>query len=397
MKIINFIIILSFASMNFACFSGREISFLSQKVIQGETKFTEKTPKNIKITEDKIDLPTKEVLTEIIFFDRANYVFIGNKFTDKKERQRTFFKTIDGGNSWQNYEVKIPDRAGIYQLLFINEKNGWMILGNNGNAWEDYKQTWLMKTSDGGKTWNVTKTANKTIYSEIFFTDEKNGWMIGNEYSLEPTVTVKPLVYKTSDGGENWVETSSQLRSLIGIDSGKAQIGNLSVENSQTIKVTNKYNIFESTDGGQNWHKYGADFSFLRDQNAIGNMGNIGQTKRIKVAQGGMTIEGRYVYLATEEKDGSWTNREIKEPINLSNVYFPTEKDAFLFGRIQEGFTKEDWENQKGAIYYSADSGNTFSKIYQSEKSGYFSDIHKLADNKFFVIGEDGLIINIEF
>ena len=135
--------------------------------------------------------------------------------------------------------------------------------------------------------------------------------MIGNEYSLEPTVTVKPLIYKTSDGGENWTETSARLRGLIGIDSGKAQIGNLLAKDSRTIKVTNKYNIFESSDGGQNWHEYGADFSFLRDQNAIGNLGFIGRTDRLKVAQGGLTIEGRYVYLATEMEDGNWINREI--------------------------------------------------------------------------------------
>lgn len=397
MRIICSAFILIFLAFGSNCSEQISPEFLTSKIIQSESKFVEEIPQNIKITENKINLPTKEVLTEIFSFDENNFVFIGNKFNDKNERQRTFFKTTDGGKNWQDYEVKIPKGAGIYQSFFINQNIGWMVLSNNGMGWEDSKQTWLMKTSDGGKSWNIIKTANKATFEELFFTDEKNGWMIGNEYSLEPTAVVKPLVYKTSDGGENWTETSSSLRSLIGIDSGEAQIENLLAENSQSIKVTNKYNIFETTDEGKSWHNYGADFSFLRAQNAIGNLGNIGQTKRIKAAQGGITTEGRYVYLATEEKDGSWINREIKEPINLSNVFFPTEKDAFLFGIIQEGFSKEDWESKKGVIYYSANGGETFSKIYQSEKSGYFSKIHELTDNKFFVIGENGLIISIEF
>lgn len=372
-------------------------NFPASKVIQSESKFVGEMPQNIKITENKIDLPTEEILTEIFSFDEKDFGFIGNKFDDKKERRRTFFKTTDGGKSWRNYEVKIPEGAGISQSFFINQNVGWLLLFNNGMGWDESKRAWLMKTTDGGKTWNMTKTANKTTFEEIFFTDEKSGWMIENEYSLEPTAVVKPLVYKTSDGGENWTDVSSGLRSLIEINSGNAQIGNLLVENSESIKVTNKYDIFETTDGGKSWHNYGIDFSFLRDQNAIGNLGNIGQTKRIKAAQGGMTTEGRYVYLATEEKNGKWTNREIKEPINLSNVFFPTENDAFMFGIIQEGFTKEDWESKKGVIYYSANGGETFSKIYQSENSGPFGKINKLSDNKFFVISASGLIISIEF
>ncbi|HRH45257.1 MAG TPA: hypothetical protein PKY82_26700 [Pyrinomonadaceae bacterium] len=272
-----------------------------------------------------------------------------------------------------------------------------MVLNNNGMGWWESKQTWLMKTTDGGKSWNITKTAYKTIYQEIFFFDENNGWMIGNEYSLEPTVTVKPLVYKTADGGDNWTETSEQLRNLMGIHDGNGHIGNLLIENRKKLKVTNKYKIFESNDEGKSWHNYGIDFSFLRDQNAIGNLGKIEQTNRIKAAQGGLTVEGSYVYLATEETDGTWINREIKEPINLSNVIFFTDKDAFLFGTRLEGSLQEDRDNMKGVIYYSSDGGATFSKIYETQKTLGFSDIHKITDKKFFVIGAEGLVLNIEF
>ncbi len=396
MKVVIFALLLILVSVGSNCSEQISVPFASPRVIQSEAKFVDGTPQNIKITEGKINLPSKEVLTEIIFFDRDNCVFIGNKFNDKNERQRTFFKTFDGGKSWQSNEVIIPKDSGISQLFFINQNIGWMILFNNGNAWEAEKQTWLMKTIDAGKTWEIIKTANKTTFENVFFTDEKNGWMIGNEYSLEPTVTVKPLVYKTFDGGENWTDTSTQLRSLIGIDSGKAHIGNLLVEDSQILKVTNKYNIFESNDGGKTWHNYGPSFRFLRDQNALGNIGKIGQTNRIKAAQGGMTIEGRYVYLATEEADGNWISREIKEPINLSNAAFLTEKDVFIFGEIQKGLSKQDWENRFGVIYYSADGGTTFKKIYETQKTSGFSDVHKIKENQFFVAAEDGLIVNIE-
>lgn len=113
--------ILSFALGNFACSQEAKFPFLDSKVIQTESKFTDKTPQNIKITEDRINLPTKEILKEV-FFNRENIAFIGNKFTGKNERQRTFFKTSDGGKSWQDYRVNIPETLK-WKNTFANSEN----------------------------------------------------------------------------------------------------------------------------------------------------------------------------------------------------------------------------------------------------------------------------------
>jgi photosystem II stability/assembly factor-like uncharacterized protein len=95
------------------------------------------------------------------------------------------FKTMDGGNVWQ--ECILPWEAHVSELsklFFLDTKNGW-IGGSRGL---------ILKTTDGGYKWSSVKIDSPGSVTSLRFTDELFGWsIVGNS------------VYTTDNGGEKWI------------------------------------------------------------------------------------------------------------------------------------------------------------------------------------------------
>ncbi len=107
----------------------------------------------------------------------------------------SFFKTVNGGDSWQESNLGIED-ANVNSIFFIDELNGF-ICGGYG---------FFYKTNDGGLTWNDVGLPGYVNYKDIHFSDENNGWIIN--YS--------GYVYHTNDGGNTWEQ--SGLSGVSGLD-----------------------------------------------------------------------------------------------------------------------------------------------------------------------------------
>lgn len=72
---------------------------------------------------------------------------------------------------------------------FINEKDGWMIIDDQ-----------LSRTTDGGENWVQLGEKFPFTVSGIFFSDSKNGILLGN--SPESSC----ILFRTTDGGQSWVD-----------------------------------------------------------------------------------------------------------------------------------------------------------------------------------------------
>lgn len=88
--------------------------------------------------------------------------------------------------------------AWLRDVYFLNAQTGW-IVGSGGT---------LLATRDGGATWVQKKHFNNDTIRQVYFTDEENGWLLcerdlftpGNN-SLKNSLS---YLLKTSDGGATW-------------------------------------------------------------------------------------------------------------------------------------------------------------------------------------------------
>lgn len=92
--------------------------------------------------------------------------------------------TENGGLHWS----KIADiSVDVHDIDFISLKCGWLATSDG-----------LLNTQDGGITWKEISKPLIKATNQVQFVDEKNGWVIvGNGASLGPLMG-------TTDGGNNW-------------------------------------------------------------------------------------------------------------------------------------------------------------------------------------------------
>jgi len=105
-------------------------------------------------------------------------IFFLNSTTGWATQHRgIIYKTLDGGNSWE----QILPGITIRKIFFLNENEGWGI-NDNGST--------LMQTTDGGYTWQVQLNQAISI-SDYWISDENNVWLV-------------PTSLKTTNGGQSW-------------------------------------------------------------------------------------------------------------------------------------------------------------------------------------------------
>lgn len=96
-------------------------------------------------------------------------------------------KTADGGKTWNPTNMTVDNNNAVTEILFVNSLVGYALTYKNNN---------LLKTTDGGDTWvHLTGGPAGSISKHIAFTDADNGYLS----ALDLT---KPWV--TANGGANW-------------------------------------------------------------------------------------------------------------------------------------------------------------------------------------------------
>lgn len=126
------------------------------------------------------------------------------------------FRTVDGGSTWEEARAHVPDRIGnVADLYFLDRQRGWVITWHGDDA-----GTYLLKTTDGGKSW--TRDADESIQGPhkwdrvVRFLSEEKGFVF--ETSEAPACDgcgpashredrERSLMVITDDGGSRWRRT----------------------------------------------------------------------------------------------------------------------------------------------------------------------------------------------
>ncbi|RPI65082.1 MAG: T9SS C-terminal target domain-containing protein [Ignavibacteriales bacterium] len=148
-------------------------------------------------------------------------------------------KTTDGGISWNRVSRSIKDQ--IIKIDFVNTLKGWAL---------SYDKLYV--TTDGGFNWQPQFSYNGGIYDEwgLEFVDSLKGYIIGSEQA-----------YTTIDGGIIWdsIAMANDEKFFGGdVDYYNSQLGLLCNIYKESVPGSNIYDIpvvLLTTDGGLNWIK----------------------------------------------------------------------------------------------------------------------------------------------
>ena len=162
-------------------------------------------------------------------------------FTNTLKAQATWAAT-SAPTTWDRYD----------DVYFINADTGWAVTLYDSDYYthQVYEYATIIKTTDGGNTWQKMLDSSKAMFRDIAFLDAQNGF-IG---MLEPTIIAQDtfFMYQTHDGGVTWQPVTNM--------PGPKQAGicGMRVINDSTLYGVGRYygpaGFYKTTDKGVTWN-----------------------------------------------------------------------------------------------------------------------------------------------
>jgi len=129
--------------------------------------------------------PNNEYYRNIEFLNE-NVGFLGTL-------NNSFYKTVDGGNSWQRVQNISPYPQAICGLDTVGTSTVY-----GCGAW--FHPAYIIKSTDSGNTWQyINMSAYATALVEILFVDENVGFVSGTD-------SQGAVILKTLNGGITWTK-----------------------------------------------------------------------------------------------------------------------------------------------------------------------------------------------
>ncbi len=242
-------------------------------------------------------------------------------------------------NGYDNWK-RLINNDYFYDICFLTEMKGFAISGR------------LYLTTDGGNNWEETSGPAGYV---ITFTDTLNGY-IGTSYATPYGHSVF-TIYKTSDGGASWFNTV-----LTGEVDSSARIQKIFFINKNTgWAVTSNGGIIKTTDSGNSWFVQLNTYSYIF-------FSGIHFTDSLN----GWTANFNNRPMKTSNSGNTWINQQQINLTQTEDVYF---KD------INTG-----WLIESSGLYKTTNEGMNWTKI-QGVSGNLRSFRHFKEEGHWFIIG----------
>ena len=157
----------------------------------------------------------------------------------------TIMFTNDNGKSWSNSGLSYMNQSGqnaLKAVYFKSQELGWAC-NNTGT---------VIRTTNGSLSWDSVGTVNGIFPEDIFFIDDKTGWVSGYTGT-----SWTPVIQKTKDGGVTWAKQSNLLYSADNsIPSDiiiQTKILKIRAVNIDTAWALSDKGVLFTSDGGIHW------------------------------------------------------------------------------------------------------------------------------------------------
>lgn len=136
----------------------------------------------------------------------------------------TVMKTTDGGRTWNPQPTPVPSNRSIGGFYFVNENRGRAYAGDG----------LMITTENGGLTWTLRNSNLGAFGQTTNFVSETEGWAVGQNKA-----------FHTTDGGQTWTPQS--------LPAGSWIYGSFFLDALRGWGVGSQENIVHTSDGGQTW------------------------------------------------------------------------------------------------------------------------------------------------
>ncbi len=204
----------------------------------------------------------------------------------------SMLKTIDGGVTWQT--LSAPATLNISSIDFVSETHG--IAVGDGS---------IFRTTDGGNTWTSQYYNYVTMFEDVKFVDSLHGYAVGGNWFDEVPYG---NIMKTNDGGITWINTivPNYLKSV-----------SFPFQNIGYVAGANT--IMKTVNGGYDWTE--VEGSNINGANSLYFIN----------ADTGFAVNNGHVRKTT---DGglNWTNQWSKTGNTIQVIKFINENTGFIAG-----------------------------------------------------------------
>ena len=204
------------------------------------------------------------------------------------------------------------------------------------------------------QTWTTTSAPTVPRYDDIYFLDEQRGW---GAAPYQDFLGVDGQLVRTTDGGDTWdvlvPSTGYTYRSMAFFDDSLGFIGNLEAGQSANDTAL----IIQTTDGGSSWFPV-PNLPGPRPGGVCG---------MFRVNDSLLYAAGRYygpagVYKTTD-RGNSWTYTDLDSLAGgLVDMYFWHADSGIVVG--SSGL---DWADSAGVVLQTFDGGQSWQRIYRTQ------------------------------
>ena len=235
----------------------------------------------------KQNIGTTESINEIYFRNDDNgYLVAGRKM----------FITRDAGRSWQEIRIYKPDEFGkntpdFLSIRFADKKRG-IVIGSVLNSQLRVVDSLVMRTEDGGETWQRILVPSKKELYHLDFVGSAKCWIVGDEGLI---------LYSNTGGASFQMQRSGVMLDLYNVDFR---------DETEGYVVGSKGTILRTENGGQNWEIVKTSFpmTFMRVDFADDKNGVI------------VGYEG--TILRSSDKGKNWTRQTSGTNVDLYGLFF---------------------------------------------------------------------------
>ncbi len=253
-------------------------------------------------------------------------------FTDKScgfaiTNSGDIIKTTDGGYSWE--ELSSPVNFFLSKIQFTDDNTGYIIGGDDTGGY-------LLKTDDSGRTWQLTdlQTPDNERPTGMTFISKETGYISGRK-----------LFRKTYDGGITWIEV---------LDNLSENINDISFKNSvEGYAASDKGKYYKTIDGGKTWNLLQANTSENLEKVYFAGSGTYAKCQTsifvdLVTGNSAFTVpQGALNFLFIDE------NRSIGIGQHYENGFLPY-GDIFLTNDAWETFNQKKYNPQSEALNVTA-------------------------------------------